>query len=233
MDCGDHHVGLRASTVAGVDALRERLGALVVTVGGARNPSVSLRVGARRGAVTDTHAVYRGSVRVFHTFSLDAAIEAASALLWSFGSGPPGCVRFFARPLRRGTSVVLVSEHFASALDSRHRRVSMAGYTALPFSPVWVDVPRAHVLLPRWDDPTAAPVFERVPLTHVLAGVWEPERGVDTAFGLLQLKSLISGSEQPPRAENLRCLGDLADRVPFTFHDRRDPGSVVEHLLTL
>jgi hypothetical protein len=221
-------VGIRTDDVDTAEAIRRRLGSLVVD-----EPfvfaNVSVVIGGQRGRLQNRHLVTARGVNAFRSFSRDAAIDAALMLLHTFAPPPEGLLSLRARVLERGGSAVVLSEQFSLAIDVQHRRLTDAGYEAPPLTPVLVDPDTSEVLVPRGD--VLAPQFARVPISLVVVPSGpHPQLGAPGPFDVAAARPLVTGPFRPLTTAHVRALCALAANVPFLRVDDLGPREVIRAL---
>jgi hypothetical protein len=222
-------VGIRTNDVDVAAAVRERLGPLLADDEPFGFPNISILLGARTGRVRDVDVVVRRTVRAFHTFSPDEAIDAAMALLPTFLPVPAGLTSLHARALERQGSVVLVADVFAGVLDAERRRISAAGYAVTAPTPVLVDPVAAVAHLPAATDLTRDLVA--CPISHVVVTGVPPDHTVPDAFDLARIAPLVCSTEHPVQRDDFAALADLAAAVPLVWVPAIDRRQLVGALL--
>jgi hypothetical protein len=222
-DGSERLVGLRTNDLAAAATLRERLGPQLAADEPFGFPNISLLIGRQRGHARDVNIVVRRGVRVFHTFSLDEAVDAALALVPTFLPPPDGFVPLHVRALARDGALTLVADLFAEVLDAQRRRLRGAGYDWLPQSPVLVD-PRTGLARLAPDD-TPRPIAQLV-----VTGEQSHGSGC-TSFDLARLTPLVSSGGRPLRVDDVRALAELARRVPVVWVDAVDRRRLADALL--
>jgi len=226
-------VGIRTDDVDAANAIRERLGPLLADDEPFRFPNVSLSIGNREGFRTSRNIVFRRSVRAFHTFSREQAIDATLAQLHTFVPHDARFTPMRVRALAREGSVVLVSDSFTSVIDAEHRRLSAAGYRALLQTPVLVDAVNREAQLPRSDD-WPMPELVGVPVSHVVAPGSPHDAALPAAFSVARAAMLVTRpGERSIRGEDVRALAELTSGVPLVKIDTGDRREIARILIEL
>jgi hypothetical protein len=207
-------VGIRTNDAGAADEISKRLGPLLVDEPFAF-ANVSVMMGAGRGQMQNRHLVWSRNATAFRSFSSDAAIDAAIALIHTFAPRPEGLLPLRARVLERGGSAVVVAEQFELAIDVQHRRLADAGYSSsTPVTPVLVDPNPADVLVPRGD--LLAPELVRVPISLVVVpGVPDERTGSTIPFDVAAARTMVLGPGRTLRTADVLALCTLAESVPF------------------